>query len=86
VRLQDENVGEVGEGSAVGDHPREAYLLRVPVHAETERVLDRAPHDVFWDTRGPVGFLEVAVDRAEVQLRGVGAYAVAVLIGVYRGL
>src|SRR3712207_389501 len=85
VRLQDENVGEVGEGSAVGDHPREAYLLRAPVHAETERVLDRATHDVFWDARGPVGFLEVAVDHAEVQLRGVGAYAVAVLIGGYTG-
>src|SRR5438270_8395674 len=43
--LDDEDIGEIGEGRVVGDHPGEADLLGTPIEAEGERVLDRALHD-----------------------------------------
>ena len=46
MRLEDEHVGEVGEGGAVGHHTRETDLLCAAVHPEDHRVLNRTLDDL----------------------------------------
>ena len=58
--LQDEDVGEPGEGRAVGHHAREPDLAAVEVGAEVDRVLERALDD----DGAQVGFARVVTDRA----------------------
>jgi len=67
VRLQDEHVGYVGEGSAVGYHARETDLLSAVVNPEGHRVLDRAPDYLEGNTGRPVRVLQEVVDGFQVQ-------------------
>src|SRR5215208_1954372 len=78
VTLQHEDVCEVGEGGAVGDHAREADLLLAPVYPETQRVLDRPPHNPIRYASRPVRAAQIAVDDLEIQHRPVSAHEVSV--------
>ena len=74
MRRHDEDVGHVAERGVVGDHAGEADLRAAVVRAEAERVLDRQPHQVERDVRGPVGLVaQKAMDERKVE---------AILVGV----
>ena len=71
--FEDEDVGDVGEGSVVGDDARATGLSAVAVDADGERVFYRALDDVAREVlAGPVRGAEEGVDHVDVETRGVG--------------
>src|SRR5687768_5968467 len=73
VLLEDEHIGEVRKGGAIGDQPSEANLRVTAKDAEWHRVLHRGPHRLEWDAWRPIRPREKPVDDAEVLALGVGA-------------
>ena len=71
-RLDDEDIGEIGEGRVVGDDPGETDLASVAIEAEGERVVDRPLQDVEGDARRPVRTGEKIMDQGEIEPRLVG--------------
>ena len=49
----DEDIGEIGEGGVVGDHPGEADLAAVAIEAEGQRMLDGALQHRLGQTLAP---------------------------------
>src|SRR4051812_24812187 len=84
MRVENENVCDVGERSVVGDDAREADLLnlsvfRLLIDPEAERVLDGARHHIARNALRPVAVCEEVMDAAEIQARAIGGDDVVAL-------
>ena len=81
------DVAEVGEGGAVGHHPRQADLPRALVEAEAEGIRKRPRHGLAGNPHAPVGGGKEGVNGVEVESRRIGGdgEAVAVVLGAHDG-
>lgn len=76
---QHEHVGEVGEGSVIGDHPREPDLVIVePVDAERQRMPNRPLDDRSWHSGRPVRRSQEIVHEIEIEATPIGGNLISV--------
>src|SRR6266852_2870565 len=68
MRVQHEDVADIGEGRMIRDHPGKAHLPLPVEGAETGRMTERAGHQLAGDTGRPVGGpREKPMDGVEVE-------------------
>ena len=71
VFRQDEHIGQVGEGGAIGDDPGEGHLFAVMIDPEAEGILDHPFHQDTGNVFGPIGLRDETVDHLEIEEAGI---------------